>query len=866
MNAYRNKNSSMVAILMAFMLISAVFLGLAILPGIYATPGDIDDPFTDDSILEGAGIDTAMAYTTSDVTIAINYSLKAEVADFYPVKLTVTVTDGVSVWGLYGWNEGDGTIVNPYNWDMNLTTPDAYTITVRAVYYYTVDTNYWFDEIDLGFTLVEGTGMVDEVILASKDSVINDGTDSIDIYFNVYRASSEISDIQFNIFNEWLILAGGDGYVFSPNLTAADLTITPVGNHCNVSYTWDVPMGMLAGYISADYDVAVKVTDYWGYSEEVYQNDLFKVVWMELPPYMTDGEIEFAEDSFTVVDLNDHFEDINGDDIVYYSVNLSAADHLTIVWLNEHTLNITAEENWNGVEEVPILFTDGINENQTDNLTITVTPLEDPLMEAEDTTILVDEHIAEAIFDARVFFYDPDADVTDNLTISLGWDWALNETNVSYKEPVWTLEEENFTVMINSTDQANSKAMLTADLEEGRWDFQVSAWFDGEFAMNGTAYVEIIPVNDVPTLSEDTITVYKNTPLTVDLSEYFVDADGPALNLTVNETVSGALLNYDWETYMLSINPATNWTGTIDVEINATDGMDFEVYTITIEVILMSFTITGTLAFEAVEGVDVNMSMVVLTIGGNEIDFDLTTGAFSIILEEGTYGVVLAIPEEYLYDEDAEMSGYEMPELNDIELSSDLTYDIAVMYKVYESPIPTATWDDIDLESMTIKDVDKNIEITVGVMNDTYLGYVDIPLQFVIKGNDDETFTFNLTWNPTDKIYTLELTEDDLKDVPEGKREYYLTDGTHTSATYKYEFKEKDENANLITVIVLIVLIVLVLIALVFIMRKPSEEEFDEEEEEAEEEGERTCPSCGETVTDEEADLCPYCGEGLEEE
>ncbi|MBN1540458.1 MAG: hypothetical protein JW939_09965, partial [Candidatus Thermoplasmatota archaeon] len=582
-------------------------------------------------------------------------------------------------------------------------------------------------------------------------------------------------------------------------------------------------------------------------------------------PYMFDGEIEFAEDSFAVVDLDDHFEDINGDGINYY-INISATDNLAISWIDEHTLNITAPENWNGVENVQVWFNDSKNPDETDNLTITVTAVEDPLMEAADTTVLVDEHLAMATLDARAFFYDPDADVTDNLTVSLGWNWALNETNVSYMEPVWTLEGENFTVMINSTDQTNSNAMLTADLEEGRWDFQVSAWFDGEFVMNGTAYIEIIPVNDVPILTDDTITAYKNTPLTVDLSEYFEDADGPVLNLTVNTTVSGALLVYDWETYMLSINPATNWTGTIDVEINATDGEDFALYTMTIEVILMSYTITGILEFEDVEDVDVNMSMVVLTIGGNEVDFNLTTGAFSIVLEEGTYAVVLAIPEEYLYDEDAEMSGYEMPELNDIELTSDLTYDIDVTYKVYESPIPTATWDNIDLGSKTIKDQDGNIEITVGVTNDTYTGYGDIPLQLVIKGKDDEIFAFNMTWNPTEKMYTLELTEDDLEDVPEGKREYYFTDGTNSSTTYDYEFKEKDENANLITVIVLIVLIILVLIALVFIMRKPSEEEFDEEEEEKEEEGERACPSCGETVTDEEADVCPYCGESLEEE
>ena len=390
--------------------------------------------------------------------------------------------------------------------------------------------------------------------------------------------------------------------------------------------------------------------------------------------------------------------------------------------------------------------------------------------------------------------------------------------------------------------------------------YTTMAWINGTWEMNGTAYVEIVPMNDVPMLSMDMVTVYKNELQTINLSEYFTDADGPMLNLTVDTNVSGALLTYDWETFMLTINPATDWTGTIDVEINATDGEDYGVYTLTLDVMLRTYTVTGTIDFD---GVDVDNATVTLTIGGMDVPVN-EDGTFSYTMDEGEYTVELDIPDMYLYDEAAEMSGLVIPDLVNLTLDGDMTYDIALTNTTYESPVPIATWADIDFDTKEISDKDGTIEVTVGVTNDTYTGYGDIIVQLIIKDDEDE-YIFNMTWDAEMKKYVLELDEDDLEDVPEGDMKYIFTDGTNVSDEFEYEFREKDENANLITVIVLIVLIILVLIALVFIMRKPSEEEFDEEDEEEEEEGERSCPSCGETVTDEEAGECPYCGEDLEE-
>jgi hypothetical protein len=150
---------------------------------------------------------------------------------------------------------------------------------------------------------------------------------------------------------------------------------------------------------------------------------------------------------------------------------------------------------------------------------------------------------------------------------------------------------------------------------------------------------------------------------------------------------------------------------------------------------------------------------------------------------------------------------------------------------------------------------------------ENYTGWDTFVVKLVIIESDDEELNFTMTWDDENDRFTVTLTDEDLEDLGDGKKDYYFMneDGTLTSDEEKYEFKGEDENAGPMTIIILVALILLVLIALIFIMRKPSEEDFDEEEEDEEEEG-RTCPGCGETITDDEAEECPYCGEDLEEE
>jgi hypothetical protein len=714
------------------------------------------------------------------------------------------------------------------------------------------------DSMDLNFNVLEGTGAINS-ITGVPSEITNDDSVDVNITMNFNRLFTEldVDNMDVRVWHEdsmtWTDLEMDEP-------APENLVMDPVAHTTSGWTLLDVPFDTPVG----EYKLMFQLIDLWGY-EEVWNETLFDVVWREMAPEMSDGMVSFDEDMYAEVDLDDHFTDVNGDDLEYY-INLTAlalieSNYLMVEIVDETTINVTAAPNWNGENMLKVWVNDGMY-NESFNMTFTVDPVEDDLEETMYRTIMVPEDEGMATFSALDFFEDPDGPV--NLSVSLGYEEVYNNvTNMTEMVPIFMYEDENITIELNETDLTNSMAKVNVDVEEGGWEFNTTAWIDGEPVLNGTAMVEIVPVNDVPMLSMDMVTVFKNEEQTINLSEYFTDPDGPMLNLTVDTNVTGAELAYDWETFMLEIDPTNNWTGTIDVEINATDGMDYDLYTLTIEVILRSYAVTGMVTFEEVTGVSVNMSNVTLTIGGDTVALD-DNDSFSVILDEGDYEVVLTVPAEYLYDEAAEQSGYVMPTLEDIELTAPATYDISLEYMEYIEPTPTATWADINWTTKTIEDDDGNIIITVGVDHPDYLGYEDIDVEFVIQ-DDDEEYNFTMEWDPTEKMYVLELTEDELKDIPEGDQKYFFTDGTNDSGEYEYEFKEKDENANLITVIVLIVLIILVLIALVFIMRKPSEEEFDEEDEEEEEEGERSCPSCGETVTDEEAEECPYCGENMEE-
>ncbi len=858
-----NRNMGM-AIIAITMLMGMAFLGLVV-------PGEVEgDTIIDNHLVTMVSVDPMWIYSTSTVDVDVTYALAPVDNTLELSNLTITVVESGSVISpiaLYRWNltADGGAPVSPYVWSFNGTQNEGdWVVNVTADFFNGTSGDNHIGSRNVHFQIVDGEAFIGEISVEPK-IVDNSGNDEVNVTLMFFRTFEELDTdaIEAQFFHVDTMSWVSDEILNIPEPGVENITD---GDHNTTAWSvMNIPEDLPVG----EYKLYFNAVDLWGYEEE-FNETLFNVIWKELPPTMNNGTVYMHEDDFAVIDLDDHFMDVNGQDMMYY-INNSNVENLTIEFVDENTINITAPVDWNGDQAFDINVTDGVDmagHNLTFTMTVMVEATPDNLTSAVDMTIEVNENDDETSFNALDLFYDPDGPV-ENLTVSLGWEWALNETNVSFMKPLWSWADMNFSVVVNETDNTDAKVASIADLEEGTFEFPVAAWINGTWMLNATAMIEIVPVNDVPAPTQTEFNLFKNEAQTFNLSALFVDADSTDLNFTINATMAENVgVVYNWETFDLTLTPALNWTGTTQFNVTATDGVDEMEYTMTIEVILRSYTVSGAVSF-AIEGAAVNLSNVTMMIGDNEVEFD-DNGNYTIVLLEGDYAVTITVlPATLFYDAAVERSGYMMPEIGPINLTADETYNVAFTYEVYVSPVEEATWADLDFDNAVFSD-DDDLTVIVPVKEDSVnkTGFDALVVKLMIVESDDEELNFTMEWDATEKQFTIVLTGDDIDNLGDGKKEYYFTneDGTVNSTVEKYEFKSKDDNAGPMTIIILVALIVLVLVALIFIMKKPSDEDFDEDEDEEEEDEGRSCPGCGEVVTDDEAEECPFCGEDLEEE
>ncbi|MGA1822681.1 MAG: Ig-like domain-containing protein [Thermoplasmatota archaeon] len=869
--------SPFISTLAVILLVGTALMSLMLIaPVSNAEPANFEDLLTDMTITPGD------VYTTSEQYILFDYNLRNNMDDdFGEIHIVLTVVndtaDPAVSEEVYTWNKTaqGGVAPTQISWYWDETAPAALVPNDYHVYMnitvYDPVIGFYFDEEMVNFTVKDGSDMIRDIMI-DPTSVVNDGMGEVDLTWTVNRMASDLDDTGEVYFNLWY-----DGsMVWEENLTLeevvndpANMTYVDNGDHMIFTYTYTVPeMGMVGAY-----DLVLNGTDDFGYKEMEIEEDAFTVGWMELPARQVEDTIEFHEDMYAVADLADFFMDYNDDPLSFYP-DMSMLENITATMVSGVEYNFTAPMNWYGQESFEIAVND-TKSNETFTIDVVVSAVNDPVAPAEMRTVYVPEDDMEASFNPLDLFYDPDDEIDYN--VSLGVNIYKNETNVTVYDPIWTFEDDNFTVTIDMDNNTMGMAVLKTDIEEGEAVFPLSLWMTGDSWLNTTGTVMVDPVNDMPVLTVTSIEGYKNEVRTVDLDNIFTDADGPMLNYSDVSGGANIVVAYNNVTHVVTITPAADWTGDTTLSVNVTDTVDYMVYSIPVSFMERTYTVSGHVEFVDAETylADVDNESKIVTVifhMGNDTymaDTNMTTGNYSIVLAMGVYtmSVEFALDDEYVYEADVR-SGY-MADLPDsVNVTEDMEVDIDCNWETV-TLVETATWDDIDFDNHQIdKEGDEyNVTVPVKEGSEDKVGFENIVVRFVIVNDDDEKLTFNMTWHSGDMKYYVFLTEEDLEDVKKGKLDYYFTDVNEEieEGAGEKTFKS-DDNADLITIIVLVVLIVLVLVALVFIMRKPAEEEFEDEEEEEEESSERICPGCGETVTDEDAEECPYCGDTLEEE
>ncbi|MCU0798706.1 MAG: Ig-like domain-containing protein [Candidatus Thermoplasmatota archaeon] len=882
------------AMALVLILVTAGFMGtlMVLLPAMGAPGDDKLDPIRDEGMIKNLNFDRSSAYNTSEQKVNISWELPEMWApDIVLTDLWVRIYNTMGGFNVYIlWLNGTtygGAIPDFVIWELfeGMTARTDYVINVTLVIYSNIDEKYYGDGDEWVFPIYDGTDMIRE-IAASPSTVRNDGTEWTNVSFRVMRTELDMgapdlpfmSIVKYNLFSEatgeWVLPEGFGPLAPVPAGVNMLRGMEVSGGSLIYWFNWTIPLDQQVG----PYSLALHVMDGWNYTEEENMTVL-TVVLRELPPVMTNRSIYMHEDSFVNVNLNDHFSDPNGLPLVFW-VNSSQFENISLAWMSTDKVNITSASDWSGTEGFTIRVNDSAGNNVSFDMTVNVMPVPDDLRAGSLTerTVLVQEDLGSADFDPTSFFYDPDG--PNSIVVSLGWTWAKNETNATVKMPIWTWNDGNFSVSINSSTPTQGRAVMAADLESGSFTLPLTAWVGGMPILNSTMVVEVTPVNDVPRPVSDAIEMVRNQVLAQDLRELFYDPDGPlnGLNFTLDVTMTSAnvTISYDNATFEITITPEINWTGMTTFKVNATDGVDHETYTMTLHVNLPTYRISGKVTYQDsamhLVNVSADKKVATLRIGAQTVTTDNVTYSYMLVLSEGTYtvSITLNLPSEKLYNESANRSGYLVPAINDIVLTSDLTRDILVAWKDHIVQ-NIANWSDLDIENVQFKEVKSGWDVVVPVKDEDKIGYDELNITLIIRnkaGKDTDNNEFKMVWNSTSKEFSVSLDKESLENVSEGKLEYYFRDGMgHKSPVQKFEFKEKDEGAGIITVIVLIVLIILVLIALVFIMRKPSEEEAEEPEASEDEAPEpRSCPGCNESITDADAKECPYCGEGLSEE
>ena len=329
--------------------------------------------------------------------------------------------------------------------------------------------------------------------------------------------------------------------------------------------------------------------------------------------------------------------------------------------------------------------------------------------------------------------------------------------------------DENLTAVIEGT-------LLSISSSNGNWTgegaLEITCFDDAGNHTTAAMSVHVAQVNDPPYLIADLpdLETFEDVPTYINLTGMAADIEGDALSWSFVES-GNCSLEWVGQEWNLSIGPATDFTGTLDIPLNLTDGSAWVEYHLFADVLpvndppLPSVDITGgpaldprynngTLFFEATLLED---EPIHLSIGADDIDSD--TLWCKIVWSEMTYGDVLPIegyqpnwtyslPLELGYQGPRDFSGLDILPLNITDgIESVLFYIIFNISSVNDPPKfhVAIDWDfqvtagadaTMDL-SQSISDPDHD-ELTISVSPDDHIEVVGMTLHIAFPANISE--------------------------------------------------------------------------------------------------------------------------------
>jgi hypothetical protein len=263
----------------------------------------------------------------------------------------------------------------------------------------------------------------------------------------------------------------------------------------------------------------------------------------KLTKQLPDIQLQEGETKKNVFDIDDYFEDPDKDSL-FYSIGET---HIFININSDHTVDITAPQDWNGVDTVTFRARDPIGAIAEDTIEVTVTPINDPPMFKGIPETFIIHYDADYVFDLTPYINDEDNELNELMLI-------IEDLHIR-TDPV-----NNLKIIMNYP-----RSMVGMDVSV------VISVSDGSATAEQSFTVKVTE-NWPPEIKMDVpdITFYEDNILEngIDLNDYFMDKDSNALFFTYGQNFVDILIKPDGR---VDFSAEQDWFGIETVTFRATD-------------------------------------------------------------------------------------------------------------------------------------------------------------------------------------------------------------------------------------------------------------------------------------------------------
>jgi VCBS repeat-containing protein len=312
------------------------------------------------------------------------------------------------------------------------------------------------------------------------------------------------------------------------------------------------PLRVNGGYYPGLYAFSGVVEDEFGFEDELDVDIFFNDI-----PFAEDQAVTTPEE--TAIDITLVATDIEGEALTYAIVAEPTHGTVTLVG---NIATYTPALDFVGEDSFTFKANDGIVDSNIANITITVTPVNDPPV-AVDDAYEVDEDDVLTVAAPGVMANDIEVD-TDNMVVVL-------VSNVSHGSLV-LLGDGSFTYTpdpdFTGTDSFVYKLITYPAIED--------AWTD-----EATVTITVNPINDAPVAEDQNVTTAEDTAKDINLVATDIDGDELTYAIVDEPSHGGVVLEGSVATY----TPDPDFNGEDSFTFTATDGTlisDMAVVTITV--------------------------------------------------------------------------------------------------------------------------------------------------------------------------------------------------------------------------------------------------------------------------------------------